>query len=122
MLRRLGLALSLFACASPTPAHDAFLLDARRPTPGPRLELVEAPSAGDRGGKRYRLKVAPGLPKGVVFGLFTRPFDHGFHELESGFQLDDSGVLAQPAGAGRRRLDEITLGPGPYPAGAVWEA
>jgi len=124
MLRRLGLALTFFASASPSSAHDAFLLDARRATQGPRLELVEAPSVGERGGKLYRLTVAPGLPKGVVFGVFTRPFDHGYHELESGFQLDESGTLVAPGpgGPGRRRLDEITMGPGPYPAGAVWEA
>ena len=64
------------------------------------------------------------MPKGVVFGVFTRPFDHGFHELESGFQLDQSGALVAPGigEAGRRSLEDITLGPGPYPAGAVWEA
>jgi len=124
MLTRAGFALSLAVCAFPASAHDAFLLDARRATPGPRLDLVEAPPAGDRGGKRYRLKVAPGLPKGVVFGVFTRPYDHGFHEFESGFQLDESGTLVapQPGGAGPRRLDDIVFGPGPYPQGAVWEA
>jgi len=122
MLTRAGLGLFLAVCAFPAPAHDAFLLDARRPTPGPRLELVALPSAGEKGGKRYRLQVAPGLPKGVVFGVLTRPFDHGFHELESGFQLDESGQLASAEAGARRRLDELILGPGPYPAGAVWEA
>jgi hypothetical protein len=122
MLRRTGLALTLLLCTSPTPAHDAFILDARRATPGPRLELVELPQAAGPSGKRYRLQVGPGLARGIVFGVFTKPFDHGFHEVESGFQVDESGALVagQPGGA-RRRLDEIALGPGPYPVAAVWE-
>lgn len=123
MLRRAGLALSLFLCAAPASAHDAFLLDARRATPGPRLELVELPAAPGSSAKRYRLQVGPGLPRGVVFGVFTRPFDHGYHELESGFQLDETGALAVPgAGGARKRLDDLVLGPGPYPLGAAWEA
>jgi hypothetical protein len=122
MLRSAGLAVSLLLCTSPISAHDAFVLDARRATPGPRLELVELPTAG-AAGKRYRLEVGPGLARGTVFGVFTKPFDHGFHEAESGFQVDEAGALVtgKPGEAGRRRLDGIALGPGPYPLAAVWE-
>jgi hypothetical protein len=123
MLTRAGLALSLFLGAAPTYAHDTFLLDARRATPGPRLELVELPAAPGSSAKRYRLQVGPGLPRGVAFGVFTRPFDHGYHELESGFELDETGALSAPgAGGARKRLDDLVLGPGPYPLGAAWEA
>ena len=123
MLRSTGFALSLLLCTSPISAHDAFVLDARRATPGPRLELVELSAAAGTAGKRYRLQVGPGLERGKVFGVFTKPFDHGFHEVESGFQVDESGALAagkqgEPA---RRRLDDVALGPGPYPLAAVWE-
>jgi hypothetical protein len=122
MFRRTGLALFFLLCTSSISAHDAFLLDARRPTAGPRLELVELPATGSSG-KQYRVQVAPGLARGLAFGIFTKPFDHGFHEVESGFQLDESGALVSgpPGGASRRRLSEIALGPGPYPLAAVWE-
>lgn len=121
MPRLAGIAASLLLCVPPALAHDPFILDARRATQGPRLELVEAPAAGERAGKRYRVQVAPGLPKGVVFGLFTKPFDHAFHEVASGFQLDESGSLAFADAGTRRRLEDLTFGPGPYPPGAVWE-
>jgi len=121
ILRPAGIAASLLLGVPPAFAHDPFILDARRATQGPRLELVEAPDAGERGGKRYRVRVAPGLPKGVVFTVFTKPFDHAFHEVETGFQIDESGRLASGESGARRRLDEMTFGPGPYPPGAVWE-
>lgn len=120
MVRHFGVAL-LFS-VSLAQAHDPYLLDARRATLGPRLELIEAPAATDAAGKRYRIRVGAGLPKGVAYSIFTRPYDHGFHEVEPGFQLDQSGDLVAPAPDGRkRRLDEIVLGPGPYPRGAAWE-
>ena|SRR6267378_1214878 len=122
MLRRVGLALLFLLCSSPASAHDAFILDARRATPGPRLELIEVPATGVTAGKRYRLHVEPGLPRGVVFGVFTKPFDHGFHEAEPGFQLDQSGELVSGEAGSKRRLDDMTFGPGPYPLGAAWEA
>jgi hypothetical protein len=122
MLRRAGLALCLLLCAATASAHDVYLLDARRATPGPRLELVELPAASGSSEKRYRLQVGPGLPQGAAFGVFTKPFDHGYHEIESGFQLDDSGALVAPgAGGSKRRLDDLVLTPGPYPLGAAWE-
>src|SRR6267143_3854904 len=122
MLRRIGLALLFFLCSAPACAHDAFILDARRATPGPRLELIELPAVGVPVGKRYRLHVEPGLPRGVAFGVFTKPFDHGFHETEPGFQLDQSGELVSGEAGSKRRLDDMTFGPGPYPLGAAWEA
>src|SRR5215467_4238332 len=122
MLRSAGLALILVLCAIPASAHDAYLLDARRATPGPRVELVELPATSVSSEKRYRLQVAPGLPRDVGFGVFTRPFDHGYHEVESGFQVDESGTLVAPGdGGARRRLDDLVLAPGRYPPGAVWE-
>lgn len=121
MLRRIGLGLLLFLCVSPASTHDPFLLDGRRPTPGPPLQLIELPALGDSAEKRYRLHVEPGLPRGVVFGVFTKPFDHGFHEAESGFQLDEAGELVSNEAGSKRRLDDIALGPGPYPLGAAWE-
>jgi len=120
MFRRVGLISVFLLCVSPASAHDAFILDARRATPGPRLELIELPGSAVTAGKRYRLHVAPGLPRGVVFGVFTKPFDHGFHEAEPGFQLDQSGELVSGEGP-KRRLDDMAFGPGPYPPGAAWE-
>ena len=122
MFRRVGLISVFLVCVSPASAHDAFILDARRPTPGPRLELIELPAIGVPVGKRYRLHVEPGLPRGVVFGVFTKPFDHGFHEAGPGFQLDESGELVSSEAGSKRRLDDMTFGPGPYPRGAAWEA
>jgi len=122
MLRRIGSALLLLLCSSPASAHDAFLLDARRATQGPRLELIELPALGVTAGKRYQLHVERGLPRGVVFGVFTKPFDHGYHEAASGFQLDESGELVSSEGGSKRRLDDTNFGPGPYPRGAAWEA
>jgi len=122
MFRRIGPALLLFLCSMPASAHDAFILDARRATQGPRLELIELAATGVTGGKRYRLHVEPGLPRGVVFGVLTKPFDHGFHEAASEFQLDESGELVSSEAGSKRRLDDMSFGPGPYPLGAAWEA
>ena len=122
MLRRVGLALLFFLCSSPASAHDAFILDARRATPGPRLTLIELPAIGVPAGKKYRLHVEPGLARGVAFGVFTKPFDHAFHEIASGFQVDESGDLVSTEAGAKRRLDDMTFGPGPYPLGAAWEA
>jgi hypothetical protein len=122
MLRGIALALLFFLRSSPASAHDAFILDARRATPGPRLELIELPAIGVPAGKRYRLHVEPGLPRGVVFGVFTKPFDHAFHEAEPGFQLDESGDLVSREAGSKRRLNDMTFGPGTYPLGAAWEA
>lgn len=122
MRRRLGLALLYVICASSARAHDPYLLDARRATAGPRLELVEIPAADGKAEKKYRIRVGAGLPKGVVFGVHTRPYDHGFHEVESGFQTDENGSLvATAAGGSKKRLEDLVVGPGAYPKGTAWE-
>jgi hypothetical protein len=125
MFWRIGLTLFFLLCASASTAHEPVLLDARRATPGLRLELAELPSttAPDATTARYRLRVS-GLPRGVVFGVWAKGFGHSFHEVASGFRMDESGVMvsSELAGAGRpRRLDTMVLDPGPYPQGAVWE-
>jgi hypothetical protein len=133
----LGLALIFLLCATLALAHEPILLDARRATPGLHLELIELPSSIiSASTPRYRLR-ASGLPHGVVFGVWTKDFGHSFHEVATGFRMDESGVMVSSeldsAGqfwrwlrwivSGRlRRLDDLVLDPGPYyPRGAVWE-
>jgi len=120
MLRYLGSVLSVCLFSSLALAHDPFILDARRAVPGSiRLEVVELSSMP----KRYRLR-ASGVPRGIVFGVFTKDFAHSFHEAAPGFQLDESGNLVsnQTIGGDRaQRLDEMVFEPGPYPRGAAWE-
>src|SRR5262249_42006794 len=95
-------------------------------TPGLRLDLIELPAitTTDSATARYRIRVS-GLPRGVVFGVWTKNFGHSFHEVATGFQMDASGVVVSSDldGTGRpRQLDEIVLDPGPsYPRGAIWE-
>src|SRR5262249_41994512 len=107
-------------------AHEPILLDTSRATPGLYLELSELPSSKAPASTtaRYQLR-ASGLPRGVVFSVWTKDFGHSFHEVAAGFWMDESRVIvsSEPAGtSGRpRRLDEMTFEPGPYPRGAVWE-
>ncbi len=118
-----GLALLVLLCVTPVAArHGAVLLDARRATPGVRLELVELPSSGPRAATaRYQLH-AEGLPRGVTLGVWAKDFGHGFQEVLSGVRVDAAGRLVSPDGAGRLQpLDGTAFGPGPYPRGAVWE-
>jgi hypothetical protein len=65
------------------------------------------------------------MPTGVVFGVWAKDFGHSFHEVAAGFRMDESGVIVSgelDSGGRQRRLDEMTLEPGPYyPRGAVWE-
>ena len=124
-MSRLGLAvLLLLVSGTRVSAHDPAILDPHRATPGIRLELVEMPQAGTPAStsRRYRL-VAAGVPSGVTFGVWTRDFTHGFHEVVSGFRRDDAGKLVSVQdGDGRPRdLSEIVLDPGPYFRGAIWE-
>jgi hypothetical protein len=122
---RIALALIFVLCASVAVAHDEFVLDARRATPGPRLELIELTPSTVPAARRYRLQVQVGLPRNVIFRVLTKDFSHGFHTVASGFQLDAFGDLVsiEAGKAGRAlRLDEIVLEPGPYPRGAAWEA
>jgi hypothetical protein len=136
MVWYIGLASLLLLWASQAMAHELTLLDNRRPTPGLRLELTELPSTIPASTTRYRLQAA-GFPRGVVFGVWTKDFGHAFHEVATGFQMADAGVLVSSelggtgwlwrwwhwiVGTRPRRLDELALDPGPYyPHGAVWE-
>jgi len=128
-----ALAVVLFGwCLAPASAHEPINLDNTRPTPGIRLELVEVPSdtAQPSEAPGYRL-AATGLPAGVVFGVWTRPFGHGFHEVATGFHLNGAGRLAPARGdgaAGPQYLDQMVFRPEAhprdavaYPRGAVWE-
>jgi len=116
--------LGFLLCVSSVAAHDEFVLDSRRATPGPRLDLIAVPPSSGQAAHKYRLRIQPGLPSNVLFRVLTKDFGHGFHTIASGFQLDESGnlvtteavVSAQPL-----RLEEIVLDPGPYPRGAAWE-
>jgi hypothetical protein len=59
-----------------------------------------------------------------MFGVWAKDFGHSFHEVATGFRMDESGVMVSSEldGAGRlRRLDEMVLEPGLYPPGAIWE-
>jgi hypothetical protein len=119
----LGLALLTLLRVSSALAHDPFVLDARRALPGSiRLELIEVPSGSALNGVSYRLQ-AFGVPQQIHFGLFTKDFSHSFHEIASGFHVDDFGNLASIDSTvnRRQRLDEMVLAPGPYPMGAAWE-
>jgi hypothetical protein len=122
---RVGLTVALvLATAASANAHDPVVLDPLRATPGVGLQLVEVPQpeAPASASRRFRL-VATGVPRGTTYGVWTRDFTHGFHEVLSGFRADDSGKLVSLAeGTGRPRdLDEIVLDPGPYFRGAIWE-
>jgi hypothetical protein len=119
-LRALGLALVLCAYAVPVAArHGGVVIDARRATPGVQLTLVEKASPGPR--TTYGL-VAAGVPRGVLFGVWTKDFGQPFQQVASGFRLNELGVLEALDDAGRpQRLEEIALDPGSYPRGAVWE-
>jgi hypothetical protein len=124
MFWRFAWVFIFFLCVSRATAHDPFVLDARRAAPGGiQLELTEWPSAKVSNAMSYRLR-AVGLPRQIIFALFTKDFSHSFHELASGFQLDGSGNIVSiesREGDQSRRLDEMLLKPGPYPRGAVWE-
>jgi hypothetical protein len=118
------IAFLLFVSAARVTAHDPAILDPRRATPGIRLELVEMPQipAVPLPSRRYRL-VATGVPPGVTFGVWTRDFAHGFHEVVSGFRADGTGKLVsiQDSNGRARDLNEMVFDPGPYFRGAIWE-
>jgi len=101
-------------------AHQPILLDARRATPGIRLEMQQTKDSAE---PRYQLQ-AFGFPKGVKLLLWSKEFDHSFHQMALVFQIDKSGnVVSNNPGNARqlKRLDESPFGPGPYPRGALWE-
>jgi hypothetical protein len=117
---RVGWILSVLLCTSPVRAGHDNDIDARRATPGLRLELSELTPAATQTTKRYRLQ-APDYPRGIVFGVFARNFGQSFEELVPGLQVNESGKLASNATFTPRRLDEMVFEPGPYPRGAAWE-
>ncbi len=118
----LVLAVLLTAHAAPVAArHGVAGFDPRRPTPGVQLTLVERPTASPTGTPAYRL-VATGVPRGVLFGIWTKDFGGPFQQVASGFRVGDTGALETIDGAGQpRRLEEIVFDPGSYPRGAAWE-
>lgn len=117
----------LFGAASQTAAHEPVLLDPNRATPGIQLELIEVPSSGTPGAQAPGYRIAEtGLPTGLVVNVWTKPFGHGFHEVASGFHVDESGRLRSVQNgndAGPRYLDQIVFRPEPetYPRGAIWQ-
>jgi hypothetical protein len=120
MFGRIGAALVCLLCALPVFAHEPIVLDARRATPGLRLELTELPRTADSAVPRYRMYTV-GLPRGVIFGVWTKDFGHSFHELASGFQVDEFGNLVSSKTGRPQRLEEMSFEAGPYPRGAIWE-
>jgi hypothetical protein len=118
--RALALALAFWLWAGPVAArHGGVVIDARRATPGIQLTLVEKTSGAGR--TTYGL-AAKGVPRGVLFGVWTKDFGQSFQQVTAGFRINDAGVLEALDDAGRPHpLDELVLDPGAYPRGAVWE-
>lgn len=117
---RTGLAALLILWAvSANARHGSGFLEPRRATPGIKLELVELPPTRPSATKKYFLRVE-GAPRGVTFGVWTKDFGQQFAEAFGGFQMDDSGALVSTNDTGQHRLEDIVLGPGAYPDGAVW--
>jgi hypothetical protein len=123
LARSLGLAGALLMWAAPAAArHGDVVIDARRATPGLHLAVTERPGATAAStAPTYRLS-ASGVPRGVLFGIWTKDFGQLFQQVASGFRLNEAGVLEMMDDEGRpRRLDELVLDPGSYPRGAAWE-
>jgi hypothetical protein len=120
--RILGVFFILYAL--PASAHEPIVLDARRATPGLRLELKELNGSVGSTEVKYRLRPS-GLPRAVVFNVWVKDFGHSFHQIASGFQLTEFGKLVWIEGdepsSGVRELDKVEFGPGLYPRGALWE-
>jgi hypothetical protein len=122
---RVALAVALvLATTAAVGAHDPVVLDPLQAAPGIGLQLVEVPQPGAPASAALRFRLlATGVPRGLTYGVWTRDFTHGFHEVLSGFRADDTGkLLSVGDGTGRPRdLSEIVLDPGPYFRGAIWE-
>ena len=120
--RRRVLALVLGLCLSAAPVaarHGGVVIDARRATPGVQLTLLERTSRDAR--TTYGL-AAKGVPRGVLFGVWTKVFGQSFQQVASGYRVNDAGLVEALDDAGRpHTLDELVLDPGAYPRGAVWE-
>ena len=120
MFWRLGWFLSVVLCAAPVGAgHDADI-DARRATPGLRLELIELRPTTTQTTKRFRLH-AIDYPRGVDFRVFVKNFGHPFEEVVSGLQVNEVGKLVSSGLFQSQGLDEMVFDPGPYPRGAAWQ-
>lgn len=122
-----SLVAALCGSVSLAAAHEPVLLDPNRATPGVRVELIEMPSIETPTGQvpGYRV-MATGLPTGLVVNIWARPFGHGFHEVASGFQANETGRLVSVRSdndASPRYLDQVVLRPEPaaYPRGAIWQ-
>src|SRR6185436_16230815 len=84
------------------------------------LDLIKSSSNRSEGSRTYGLR-ARGVPPGVTFSVWTKEFGQSFKEAFSGYRMDETGMLASVKESGQpRRLEDITLDPGPYPNGAVW--
>jgi len=122
---RIGFFLFALLCPLPASAHELINLDARRATPGLRIELIKISSANTSASNPVEYQLgAIGFPPGVVFNVWAKEFAQSFHQLASGFKTDTSGVLvsnSQGSGKRLRRLDQMKFRPGPYPRGAIWE-
>ena len=124
MLRRpeIGLLFLLFL-AAPVLAHQPILLDARRATPGLRLEMHELQQFTPALSPKYQLK-AFGFPPGSKVLLWAKEFDHTVRQMGSVFEVVKSGSVLEAKsirGNSRRRLEDLVFEPGSYPQGAVWE-
>jgi hypothetical protein len=122
MRRGVGAVAAVLLLAAPLAAHEMAPLDARRPTPGLLLDLVEVPPGPGEFVPGYRLLVW-GFRRGIVYNVWARDFGHSFREIASGFRLGrgTAPVASEFEGGGPRRLDEVVFSPGPYPRGAAWE-
>jgi hypothetical protein len=118
------LALVLLLLVAPIPVfarHGAMLIDARRATPGVHVELVEMQPQGPRRSPLYHLR-ASGVPRDVVFSVWTKEFGGAFQEVLRRFRLDETGMLVGFDQSGQsQRLDRVALVPESYPRGAAWE-
>ncbi len=113
-------AVAVLLSVSPALAgHGAEDLNAAQATPGVHLELKAVAGAGP---VQYRLS-ATGVPHDVTFDVWAKDFRQQFREIAFGFRLDGSGAMVSSPFErdGPKRLDEMTVSPGPYPQGAAWE-
>jgi hypothetical protein len=120
MLRLFGLIFTVLLIAAPVFAHDEEILDSHNATQGVRLELSESPRTKTSAAVTYQLRVT-GVPREIIFNLWTQDFGALFHMVASGLRVDESGnvVSSRPMKAGQPPLP-LAVRPGPYPQGAAW--
>ena len=83
-----------------------MLLDARRATPGLRLEMQQLRQTKDSAEPRYQLQ-AFGFPKGVKLLLWSKEFDHSIHQMAFVFQVDKSGNVVSSNRGWRRQAETL---------------